>query len=287
MVSLLGTNAFKIAEFRCPGKPEITDVEAASFPEIVLPRLGSYLRSDAAGEVLLNKTTLAFFEANQPYTIRHFRPAPDLTTIIAITDTQSLHAALGVLLPAGRAFSRSAIRMPAEIVLAHRRLLRQIRAGVDGRFAAEEIAAQIIMRSLALSLGDEPDLTRPRPPSMGGDQFATAEAVVSYVAKTFASRVTLEQVANAVGLSTFHLCRVFQAATGGSIHQHLLAVRLEAAVARLIDTEKSITEIAHDVGFSSHSHLTALFTRTFGVPPSRVRATRERPAPVRRDLLTI
>jgi AraC family transcriptional regulator len=277
MVSLVSTKVFKVAEFRCPGAPEVTEVEAAPFPEIVLPRIGSYLRSDAAGEVLLNKTTLAFFEAGQPYTIRHFRKTPDLTTVIAITDAQSLHAALGVQLPEGRTFSRSAIRMPPEIVLAHKHLLRQIRAGADGLFAAEEIGAEIILRSLALNLEDQQELARRRPPSSVSDPFALAEAVVAYVANAFAGRVTLEQVASAVGLSPFHLCRVFQTATGGTIHQHLLSVRLEAAAAQLLETNKSITEIAHDVGFSSHSHLTALFTRTFGAPPSRVRASRAMP----------
>jgi len=162
--------------------------------------------------------------------------------------------------------------MPFEIVLDHRRLLRELSRGADGRLAAEEIAAGIIIRSVALNLEDAQELARPRPRETGKDAFATADAVIHFLDKKFCERVTLEGVARAVGVSPFHLCRVFQAATGNTIHQHLLSMRLEAATSQLIDTKKSITEIAHDVGFSSHSHLTALFTKTFGKPPSKVRA---------------
>jgi AraC-like DNA-binding protein len=279
IVSLMATSAFTVAEFRCPGTPETTAVESAPYPEIVLPRIGSYLRIDATGEVLLERTTLAFFEANLPYTIRHFRASRDLSTVISITDTASLHAALGVRLPSSRAFARSAIRMPSDIVLAHRRMLSELAQGADGRLAAEEIAAGIILRSLALNLDDQQELARPKAQVGARDSYAVAEAVIAFLSSAFTGRVTLEQVSQAVKLSPFHLCRVFQAATGNTIHQHLLHLRLEAAAAELLETKKSITEIAHAVGFSSHSHLTALFTRTFGVPPSAVRKGGFRPPP--------
>lgn len=279
VVSLITTSAFTVAEFRCPGTPETTGIESAPYPEIVLPRAGSYLRIDAAGEVLLDRTTLAFFEANRPYSIRHFRAARDLSTVISITDTVSLHAALGVHLPSGRAFARSAIRMPADIVLAHRQMLTELAQGADGALGAEEIAAGIILRSLALNLEDQQELTRPKAQAGARDPYAIAEAVIAFLSSAFTGRVTLEQVSQALKLSPFHLCRVFQAATGNTIHQHLLHLRLEAAAAELLETDSGITEIAHAVGFSSHSHLTALFTRTFGVPPSAVRKGGFRPPP--------
>lgn len=282
MVSLVTTSAFKVAEFRCPAHGDCDVAEHAPFPEIVLPRVGSYLRSDAAGEVLLNRSTLAFFEADMPYTIRHFRKAPDISTVISITDTASLHEALGIALPAGRAFARSAIRMPPDVMLSHRSMLREIRAGGEGSLAADEIAAGIILRSFSLNVADRRELTRRRQePGMQRDAYAYADAVMRFLARAYAGRITLEQVAKAVGLSPFHLCRVFQSAARDTIRQHLLSLRLEAAAVELLETRKSITEIALSVGFSSHSHMTALFTRTFGLPPSRLRDPRSARLPER------
>jgi AraC-like DNA-binding protein len=272
LVSLVTTTAFKVSEYRCPGLHDEEPAEQAPCPEIVLPRVGSYLRRDSAGEVLLNRTTLAFFEAGRAYTIRHFRRSPDVSTVIAITDTASLHEALGVRLPPGRAFARSAIRMPPDVMLAHRALLREVRIGSEGSLAAEEIAAGIILRSLSLNIDDRAELARRRQePRSQRDAFAYADGVMQYLARAYTGRVTLEQVAKAVGLSPFHLCRVFQFATKDTIRQHLMSLRLEAAAVELLETRKSITEIALAAGFSSHSHFTALFTRTFGLPPSRAR----------------
>lgn len=271
LAALLETGFFVVAEFRCPGAPEITDVEAAPFPEIVLPRIGSYLRSDELGEVLLSRGTLAFFEAGRPYTIRHFQPTPDLTTVISITDVKSLHEALGVQLPSGRSFARSAVRMPADIVLLHRRMLSALKSGVAGDLAAAEMAAEIIMRAVALNVDDRTELTRPASKRCAADPYAQAQAVMAFLAQNYAERITLEDIAREISLSPFHLCRVFQWASGGTIRQHLLFLRLEAAAALLLETRKSVTEIALGVGFSSHSHFTAAFTNRFGVSPSRAR----------------
>lgn len=271
LVSLLVTKAFSIEEFRCPGRPELSSVERAPHPEIVLPRVGSYLRTDEAGEVFLDRTVLGFFEAGRSYSIRHFRPTPDLTTVISITDRSSLHDALGLKLPGGRAFARAAMQRPPDVVLLHRRLLRAIGAGPDGRLAAEEFGAHLILRVLSLNIEALEERTRAPAKSSSNDAYGYVHAVMQYLAGTYRMRVSLSDIAEAVGLSSFHLCRVFHAIAGKTIHQYLLSLRLEAAAVELLQSRASITEIAHGVGFASHAHFTALFTRTFGAPPRTLR----------------
>jgi AraC-like DNA-binding protein len=273
IVTLFRTSAFTVAEFRCPGTPEIVECEEAPFPEIVLPRVGSFLRRDVAGDVLLNRTTLAFFEARRAYSIVHFRPKPDLATIISITDTTALQDAMQVPARRDQVFARSAVRMPPDILLLHRRMLREMSAREQTALAVEELATAIILRSLSKALDREHELSRPRSQGQvsGRESFVHAEAVMQYLSSAYANHITLDDVSRAVGLSPFHLCRVFHQATGSTVHQHLLSLRLEMAAAELVESNKSITEIAHEVGFSSHSHLTALFTRTFGMPPRTLR----------------
>jgi AraC family transcriptional regulator len=268
MVPLVRTGGFAVMEFRCPGTPSVTEPERARYPEIVFPRTGSYLRSNAAGDVLLDRTMVAFFEAGDGYVIRHFRPAPDISTVIAIRDRDALHDALGLAVPHGRAFAVPALRPPPALRLLHRRLLARIRRG-DSQIAVEETAAAIIAQALLLNIEAAPEGVRHR--ARRKKNFRSADAVLRFLAASFRERIGLDDVARVAGLSVFHLCREFRATMGQSIHRHLVQLRLDAAAAELLETRRSVTEIAHGLGFSSHGHLTALFTRTFGMPPSALR----------------
>jgi AraC-like DNA-binding protein len=81
----------------------------------------------------------------------------------------------------------------------------------------------------------------------------------------------LEAVAAALAISAHHLAHVFRAQVGLSMHRYLLQMRLAAALGELLTSEVSLSTLAFDLGFSSHSHFTARFTRFFGATPSAVR----------------
>lgn len=81
----------------------------------------------------------------------------------------------------------------------------------------------------------------------------------------------LEQLAAHVGLSAFHLGRLFKAETGQTIHAYLLGLRLNRAKYLLRQTAKSVTEIANECGFYDQSHLTRYFRRAFGSSPLQAR----------------
>jgi AraC-like DNA-binding protein len=54
---------------------------------------------------------------------------------------------------------------------------------------------------------------------------------------------------------------------GATPRQYLQRVRVNAACRLLAETEKKITEIALEVGFFDHSHLSRTFSRLMGVSP--------------------
>jgi len=83
--------------------------------------------------------------------------------------------------------------------------------------------------------------------------------------------VSLDDVAAAVNASPFNFARIFQQQTGLPIHRYLTILRLRAALERIADPHVDITEIALDLGFSSHSHFTDVFRREFGETPSAIR----------------
>lgn len=98
-----------------------------------------------------------------------------------------------------------------------------------------------------------------------------AAAAERFLQEHFWQPLTVAEVAAAIGVSPSHLHRVFRAETGVTLVNRVHRLRLEAAAQRLRETDQTVLAIAQDVGFSSQSHLTRLFTRQFGCAPGRYR----------------
>jgi AraC-like DNA-binding protein len=98
------------------------------------------------------------------------------------------------------------------------------------------------------------------------------EDLRAVLARQYADALGLAELARIFHASPPHLCRVFRAATGRTIHAYREHLRLAAGLERLENGERNLTGLALDLGYSSHAHFTANFTRAFGVPPSRMRA---------------
>ena len=81
----------------------------------------------------------------------------------------------------------------------------------------------------------------------------------------------LAQVAAEAGLSAFHFLRVFAAVVGVTPHQYLVRSRLRHAARLLVGDERSITDVAYDVGFGDLSNFVRTFRRAAGVSPRRFR----------------
>lgn len=82
---------------------------------------------------------------------------------------------------------------------------------------------------------------------------------------------SLRTLARAVGCSPFHLTRMFRQNVGVPLHRYQLQTRLAISLDLLLDTDRDLTTIALDLGFSSHSHFTASFRQAVGMSPSRLR----------------
>ena len=88
-----------------------------------------------------------------------------------------------------------------------------------------------------------------------------------------AETVGLETVARDAGTSLYHLCRVFREQTGLTMHAYRTRQRLGRALDRLVSGPSAdLTDLALDLGFSSHSHLSRTFQKQMGVPPSAIRS---------------
>jgi AraC family transcriptional regulator len=85
-------------------------------------------------------------------------------------------------------------------------------------------------------------------------------------------RITLPAVAEAVGLSTYHFCRLFRATTGLTVHAYRKRLRLRTAFSTCATLPHGrLSEVAMSVGYASHSHMTTDFQAALAMTPSGVR----------------
>ena len=82
---------------------------------------------------------------------------------------------------------------------------------------------------------------------------------------------TLESLSRQVSLSPSRLSHLFREQVGNSIIATLLSMRLRQAARLLEFTDRSISEIAGDVGFSSPFYFTKQFTAFYGMNPRAFR----------------
>ena len=95
------------------------------------------------------------------------------------------------------------------------------------------------------------------------------------------ARLSVEGVANEVGLSPAHFSRAFKETMGVPPHRYLLNLRLERA-RRMLDAEDAtLSAVAQRAGFADQAHFTRLFKREYGVTPGIVLRSRRRLPPVR------
>ena len=88
------------------------------------------------------------------------------------------------------------------------------------------------------------------------------------LAEELTSPVTLSELAAVVGLSPFHVARLFSRSVGMPPHAWRNQLRLNRAQG-LLRHGMSATEVAATVGFADQSHFNRHFKRAFGATPGR------------------
>jgi AraC family transcriptional regulator len=92
-------------------------------------------------------------------------------------------------------------------------------------------------------------------------------AACDYLAAARRRRVTLSEVAAAIGRHPCHVARAFRGATGLTMGDYLRKLRVDDACRRLADDDAPIAAVAAETGFAHQSHLTAAVRRVTGLTP--------------------
>lgn len=261
----------QVGKFRCPASAP--DFETASSPIehycFVFPRVAVSIEHDGRPAFIADPNTIPVYNAGRSFWRRHVRGGDDrsdwfglapgvLRDIIAERDARAAEDEAP--------FTFGWTRADAQVYLEQRRIYSYVRDTPEpDRLLVEEGVITMASRILAAAYraGGAPD-----GPQASAHRRLLVERTREHLAASFATNLSLDRLARDVGASVFHLCRVFKAQTGSTIHQYRTQLRIRHSLEMLETRPGDILSTALDLGFSGHSHYTRTFHDAFGLPPS-------------------
>ena len=249
--------------------------EHAAAHELVFTRAGVFVKHVAGREIVAEPAHVLFFNAREPYRVSHPVHGGDDCTVLAFP-AETLVEVLALHHPTRQSdldapFPHTHGPLAPGVLLREQSLRRRLHTGTASALRTEEDALELLHETLR-------DACRARGLHQRRARSATVRArreTVEAAKLVLASRPrensSLSVLARAVNCSPFHLARLFRAEAGMPVQQFLLRVRMALALERISEDARNLSSLALDLGFSSHSHFTALFRRTFGVSPSDFR----------------
>src|SRR5688500_17876414 len=265
----------RVGRWRCPADhPQFVDSGPSSDALFVFPRESVWIEHDGRQPFVADANTVTYYYKGQCYRRRRlsargdqcewFAVAPE-----AIADTLAAHEPAAVDRP-DVPFRFTHGPSDPDSYLRQRAVFQHV--------SRERNADRLFVEEAVLSLLG--DVTRLAYERRGLKRAARTrqrrdvdlvESARDAIARRFKDNLSLSDVAREVESSVFHLARVFKARTGFSLHAYRNQLRLRAALERLAEPGIDLTDIALDLGFSSHSDFTEPFPRSFRHTPSAVR----------------
>lgn len=248
-------------------------------PVIAFPRVPVVIDQQGQPGVVSDPSCVVLYNTNQAYRRRALSPRGDECEYVVVhpdsLEDALRHARHGPHRSPERPFAFPSVPISARGYLRQRRLHDDLVSGV--READQLRAEEAIIALIAETLDADGARRDARP--LRRAQRCTEQAHDDLVARTklhlvarWTENPSVESVARAVHASPFHLCRVFRARTGYTLHAFLRAVRLTQSLERLADNPGDLARLALDLGFSSHAHFTSSFRAAFGLTPAQARA---------------
>ena len=269
-----------VGTFRCPVDHPAFHRESVVYGGhlIVFPRTSVVIAQEGRREAVADPTVAVFYNDRQAYSRRKLSDDGDRCDFFgfaprcvaeAVTDG---HA--DWLDNHDRLFTQPTGPVDADLYLAQRRLLVYLQRECEpDTLAVEEAAMTLLDRAIDGSRAGERARRPAKSTARERRHRALAENARARLAERYCANDNLATLSGAVGCSEYHLSRVFRRQTGLTLASYRNELRLRSSLERVADAAGSLTDIALDLGFSSHSHFAASFRRLFGMPPSRFRSS--------------
>jgi AraC family transcriptional regulator len=145
-------------------------------------------------------------------------------------------------------------------------IARELDAGEAGwrdviRSLIHQLAVYLLREHINVQRSDEIELSRV------GMVDRRLRRAIEFMHDHCGRELRLAEIAAAAYLSEFHFARLFKKITGVTPHQYLAGLRVERARRLLAETDRTIVEIAAEVGYGTQSHFTKVFREATGLTP--------------------
>lgn len=104
-----------------------------------------------------------------------------------------------------------------------------------------------------------------------GNSITIAYRIMNFLEHHFAEDITVDSIAESMFLNKNYIAHVFKDETGFSLMNYVISLRINKAKLLLTETDKSITDIAVECGYSDFTYFSKQFKKNTGLTPSRFR----------------
>ena len=227
--------------------------------QVVLPYEGAVRWRVGAKTALLDSNSVLFVGAGEDFSESHLVAGVGHASIIITPRLTMLQKLCAQRVPAQHASFKkvSGTKTSRAQVLLHR-LMHLAAAGSDP-LEGDELTIALLREALA----DTRRVLRTPP-------LRVVDRAKQFLHARGCERLTLDEVAHAVGVSGAYLTQAFMQCDGLPLYRYQTRLRLNRALVDLPRCE-DITGLALDLGFSSHAHFSNVFRAQFGIAPSTFR----------------
>jgi AraC family transcriptional regulator len=270
-IATLYRSAFgRVEILRCNGRHALARRrEFASRLHFTLPLAGSFVWHADQDSVFADPTTLLCTHEGESFRMSHPNGG-DHSLVLSPSEEVLSHLSERAA-AAGLAGRRRLFLAPARAQLLAHRFYADPTTKLDA-VAADESLVQFF-ESVALSqpagdpLGGSPGDGHVR----RSPDDSLVRRALDYVHHTSEPLLTLKNIASAMHVRAAYLTHAFAERTGQPLYRYIMSLKLSRALHRIATADEDLTTIALDLGFSSHSHFSALFKARYGLTPSQVR----------------
>ena len=108
------------------------------------------------------------------------------------------------------------------------------------------------------------------------ETVSSIEAAVAYIEKNYMNEFLIEDLLGISNLSKSYFFKLFKKKTGMSPFRYKKSVQLIQAKKFLEETDSSISQIAHDIGFEDQFYFSKIFKERYGYSPLEYRNNKVR-----------
>jgi AraC-like DNA-binding protein len=156
-----------------------------------------------------------------------------------------------------------------KVLVLLRQIAEELKAQADfHRIAVKNCLCQIL---LLLNRAAGVESTDGDAPSLRMRDASRLKPVFDFIHERYCNKLALKEISAASNMSVSHLCRYFKNATGQTVTGYIKRFRVDRAKELLIEDERSITWIAQEVGFESHSYFDRIFHEVTRMTPQAFR----------------